>query len=168
MAASGAPSPPPAVPISQSRRLASSANPICNRCPGVGPAGARGIQQARSASRLRELLEFLIFYFIFFGPFPVSRVPKPCGDAGAAAAMVTVPALSYGLWRVWSPPSPSDPHPVGWGCLPPPPKPLFPQTFCPAAQRQALHRGTQHSSWGAHQQASPRPWCCRWPPVCSR
>lgn len=67
--------------------------------------------------------------------------------------MVTVPALSYGLWRVWSPPSPSDPHPVGWGCLPPPPKPLFPQTFCPAAQRQALHRGTQHSSWGAHQQA---------------
>lgn len=66
MAAGGAPSPPPAVLISQSRRSASSANPICNRCPGVGPAGARGIQQARSASRLRELLEFLIFFYFIF------------------------------------------------------------------------------------------------------
>lgn len=68
MAAGGAPSPPPAVLISQSKRLASSANPnpICNRCPGVGPAGARGIQQARSASRLRELLEFLIFFYFIF------------------------------------------------------------------------------------------------------
>lgn len=139
-------------------------------------------QQAYIIIRISNFLPSFFFFFWSFLLFFFFSVPKPCFDAEAAAAMVTVPASLYPALSYspavgaepWEPLCHADPLPRGRGCLAS--SPLTASLATPVSDlctsklsgselsTALLHRGSQRAAVRGEPCTQERQRrCCRWP-----